>query len=149
MRSTISPFFLFLLFFLPAISFSGNGDSLLQKKNIITQFFSENQFEFPDSAAEINNSLVDFQNYIQRNHLGNSGLAYNEPYSEKLNNGDGFNYCKNNFQNYFYSRQNLKFYNTRSPHTDLLYIVGSKKEQDFKMTFSYNIKKNWNITADF
>ena len=142
--------FLFILQFIPNFCFSGNGDSLLLlKKSATTHFFTENQFEFNDSTSDISNSLVNFQNYLERNNLGNSGLAYNNLYANNSNDIGGFKYSRNNFQNYFYSHQSLKFYNTRTPYTDLFYIIGSKKEQDFKMTFSYNIKKNWNVTADF
>jgi hypothetical protein len=142
--------FCFLLLFTPNFSFSGNGDSLLRvKPNTATRYFTENQFEFLDSVNTISNTLTDFQNYIQRNNLGNIGLAFNNTYSNSENNFEGFKYSKNSYQNYFYSHQNLRFFNTRSPYTDLFYVVGSKKEQDFKMTFSYNIKKNWNVSADF
>ncbi|MGZ4056844.1 MAG: putative porin [Bacteroidia bacterium] len=149
MRRLIIKFFILLLFS-PYFSFSGNGDSLtLSKKNTTTQFFNENQFEFLDSTNTVNNSLLDFQNYLEKGYLGNIGLAYNSLHPDQANDLEGFKYSKNNFQNYFYSHQKLNFYNTRTPYTDLFYIIGSKKEQDFKMTFSYNVKKNWNITADF
>ena len=119
------------------------------KKSPTTQYFYENQFENSDSINYIDNSLTNFQNYLPRNHLGNSGLPYNSLFPPSVSGNAGFNYSKNNYSNYFFSPQKIKFYNTRTPYTDLFYIIGSKKEQIFKMTFSYNVKKNWNVTADF
>ena len=148
MRGSIIQLFILLLF--PLLSFSENGDSLLLlKKNTTTKFFTVTQFELTDSVSEVNNSITDFQNYLERNHLGNSGLPFNSLFSSPSSGSEIFNYSKNNYQNYFFSPEKLKYYNTRTPFTDLFYIIGSKKEQDFKMTFSYNVKKNWNVTADF
>ncbi|HEY0029300.1 MAG TPA: putative porin [Bacteroidia bacterium] len=147
-NAAIKFFFLFLIS--PFILLAGNGDSLeLPKKTGKTSFFTENQFGFADSAHFIDESLSGFQNYLGRNHLGNSGLAFNDLLLRDLNGKAEFNYFKNNYLPYFYTPKSLKFYDTHSPYTDLLYVIGSKKEQDFKMTFSYNVKKNWNITADF
>lgn len=143
-------FFLSLLF--PQFLFSQNNDSIqLLSQNATTRFFTQNQFESPDSATYIQNTLYDFQNYLHRNHLGNYGLPFNDlsfnpsPYPDYL----GFMYSKNNLQNYFFTPNKFKFYNTRTPYTDLFYVIGSKREQAFKMTFSYNVKKNWNLSADF
>lgn len=124
-------------------------DSLNLKKTPSTLFYYEHQFEFSDSVNYFDNSLNNFQNYLERGHLGNSGLPYNNLFSPVISNEPEFNYSKNNYSNYFSSPQNIKFFNTRTPFTDLFYVLGSKKEQIFKMTFSYNVKKNWNVTADF
>jgi hypothetical protein len=140
----------FLLLFLPQFLFSENNDSLKELKITPTiLFFSETQFESPDSVQSTDSTLTNFQNYLPKNHLGNSGLAYNDIIFQNSSNTIGFNYSKNNYQNYFFSPNKLKFYNTRTPYTDLFYLTGSKKEQIFKMTFSCNVKKNWNITTQF
>jgi len=141
-----------LLLFLPQFLFSQNNDSIKPfSENTTTYYFTENQFESPDSITYIQNKLTNFQNYLAKGYLGNNGLPYNDPYSNSGSQSDyfGFNYSKNNFINYFFIPQKLKFYNTRTPFTDLFYVIGSKKEQAFKLTFSYNVKKNWNMTADF
>jgi len=93
--------------------------------------------------------LYNFQNYLNRTHLGNNGLAFNSLHFQPTPRETGFNYFINNFENYFYTFKNLRFYNTRTPYTDLFYVMGNKREQLFRMTFSYNIKKNWNVTVDF
>ena len=149
MLSFARKLFLFLLF-IPHLLFSINNDSVkIVKKNTTTQFFNSNQFEYADSSAYIDLGLDNFQNYFPKNSIGNSGLPFNDLFYHPFANDIGFNYAKNNYANYFYSPQNLKFYNTRTPYTDLFYVAGTKLEQIFKMTFSYNVKKNWNITADF
>lgn len=138
---------LFLLF--THTVFAANNDSLkVPKKVFPLKYYTVNQFEYADSVSYLDNSLLDFQNYFPRNTLGNTGLAFND-FIYKTNTSFGFNYGKNNFENYFYTPSTLKFYNTRIPYTDLFAVFGAKKEQVFKMTLSYNIKKNWNITANF
>ena len=142
---------LFLLFlFLSHFCFSANNDSLkLVKPNGKVLIFTEKQFNFSDSVTYVDNTLDNFQNYLNRGHLGNSGLAFNNFSYSHFSNEIGFSYSENNFRNYFYTKENLRFYDTHTPYSDLFYVIGSKKEQDFKMTFSYNIKKNWNLTANF
>lgn len=138
--------------FTSSFMFSGNGDSLkLFRDNGITRNCSVLGFEYgEDSLRLIDNTLSGFQNYFERNNLGNVGLPINDfNYSNFTNPDIGFSYWKNNYRSYFYLPENLKFYNTRTPFTDLFYVAGSKKEGVFKMTFSYNIKKNWNLTIHF
>lgn len=143
-------FFLFVLSS-PLFLFSQTNDSIKNSvKRSTVRYFNQNQFEYDDSLSYIENSLYNFTKYLNRNNLGNNGLAFNDlTFSPSITDYIGFNYSKNNYSNYFLSPRNFRFYNTRTPFTDLFYVVGSKKEQLFKMTFSYNIKKNWNITADF
>jgi hypothetical protein len=139
-----------LLLFLPQFLFSTNNDSLKNSRdNTTIKFFNENQFEYVDSVNYIQNTLYNFQNYLHKSHLGNNGLPFNDYHLASSPADLGFNYSKNNFINYFYTPKNLKFYNTQTPYTDLFYVLGSKREQAFKMTFSYNVKKNWNVTVDF
>ncbi|MCW3084654.1 MAG: hypothetical protein JWP12_2020 [Bacteroidetes bacterium] len=150
MRILIKVIFLaFLLTFSLKVYSVNNDTTSLNKPKNTTKFFYTKQFEYQDSVNLIDNSLYDFQKYVSRNILGNNGLAIHDisynPFQPDL----GFNYCKNNYSAYFYNPHQLKFYNTRTPYTDLLYVMGTKGEQNFKMTFSYNVKKNWNITADF
>lgn len=141
---------LILFIFLYQISFSQNIDTLkIPQSQSRTLFFNSGQFESLDSFNFITNYLNNFQNYLSRTHLGNYGMAIQNIFSPVLIDHFGFQYNRNYFQDYSFTKKNLLFYNTRTPYTDLLYIIGSKKEQSFKMTFSYNVKKNWNVTANF
>jgi hypothetical protein len=137
---------IYLLIFSPAILLAQKTDSTLHTSST-THYFFENQFG-TDTLYTIDNSLKGFQDYISHNTIGNSGLPIHDQ-SCSLNTFPGFNYRKNNYRDYFYDPHTLKFWNTHVPYSDLLYITGSKKEQLFKMTFSYNVKDNWNLTADF
>jgi len=135
----------------PLFLVAQKGDTLkLFRDNGITNYCSANGFEYTaDSLTGVDNTLNHFQNYVERNNLGNVGLPINDLIYKSLQGGVAFNYAKNNYQSYFLTPQNLKFYTTRSPFTDLFYVAGSKKEGIFKMTFSYNVKKNWNVTLHF
>jgi hypothetical protein len=142
----------YLFFFLPIFLFSQNDSLkiLSNDKKPTVRYFNQNQFEYSDSVVYLENSLYDFSKYIPKNNLGNNGLPFTD-LIYPLSNIDylGFNYSKNNYKSYFFSPQNLKFYNTRTPFTDLFYVIGSKREQVFRVAFSYNVKKNWNLTANF
>src|ERR1035437_2467912 len=149
MLSSARKLFLLLLV-IPHFLFSEKNDSLkVVKIKTTTQYFNSNQFEYADSSTYINNTLDNFQNDISHTTIANSGLPFNDLFYHPMSNSLGFNDFKNNYQNYFYTPQNLKFYTTRVPFTDLFYVTGTKKEQIFKMTFSYNVKKNWNVSFDF
>lgn len=112
------------------------------------KYYTANQFEYSDSVCYLYNTLRSQQNYLPRNTFGNSGLAGNDfvyNYAFPF----GFNYSRNYYETNFYTPYTIYFYNTRIPYTDLFYVFGAQKEQFFKMTFSYNIKKNWNLSANF
>lgn len=141
---------LVVFIFLHHFSYSENADTI-KLPNLKSQikFFNSNQFENLDSIYFFENTITNFQNYLNRGLLGNSGMAIFDPRQQFLSYDLGFRYHKNYLQNYFYSKKNLLFYDTHTPYSDLFYVIGSKREQSFKVTFSYNIKKNWNLTANF
>ena len=142
---------LFSVFLLCTASLSGfnyDTDTTKNSESTLTKFYTLHQFEFADSVNSIDNSLYDFQKYISKNTLGNTGLAFHPLNYSPLPAQTGFRYYRNHYEGYYYLPQNLNFYNSRTPYTDLFYVIGTKKEQLFRMTFSYNVKKNWNITAN-
>jgi len=142
---------LLLLLFIPPSLFSQSNDSIhLFSENLTTRFFNENQFEYVDSSNNIQSSLYNFQNYIPKGNLGNYGLPFNDLYFRSGTDPEyvGFNYSKNNYSNYFFFPQKINYFNTHTPYTELFYIVGQKAEQNFKLVFSYNVKKNWNMTVN-
>ena len=142
----ILAFFLLLSTF----SFSENSDTLtFQKNKNSTIFYESPSFGNLDSINYIDLTLDNFQKTPNRNYLGNAGSADVGLFNDYSFSQLGFNYSKNYFENYFYTKQNLKFFQTLTPYTDLFYLAGSKREQQFKMTFSHNVKKNWNIAVNF
>lgn len=150
MRSVIKiiAFFLFLTFSEKVCALD-TDTTKTPSTSSITRYYTSRQFEYADSANYIDNSLYDFQRYLPKTYLGNTGQVIHDqtynPFLPEL----GFNYSKNNAASYFYTPRNLKFYNSRTPYTDLQYITGTQKEQLFKMAFSYNVTKNWNLTANY
>jgi hypothetical protein len=140
----------FLLILISTSSLLAENDtSKVAKASSTTKYFTLHQFNYSDSTSDIDNSLYEFHKYIPKNTLGNSGLPLTDLFYNPFQNQLGFTSLKNNYLPYFFIPEKLKFYNTRVPYTDLFYVIGTKKEQFFRMTFSYNQKKNWNITADF
>lgn len=141
----------FLLLLSPLFLFSQQNDSLKTvKRKSTVKYFNELQFE-NDSLNSIETTLYNFPQYLERNNLGNNGLAFNDITLHGISTNIsyvGFNYAKNNYRNYFFTPQNFKYFNSRAPFTELFYVVGSKREQLFKMAFSYNVKKKWNFTAN-
>lgn len=137
---------LLLFIFLNSQAFSQKDT--LSKKVSTTSFFNVSQFE-SDSSCYIDNTLHNFQNYIPEDHLGNSGLPFNKFAFSPIQGENASQYRPNNYQHYFINPNTIHFFNTRTPFSDLFYLTGSKKEQVFKMIFSYNLRKNWNISVDF
>ncbi len=125
------------------------NDSLDKNTSSITSFFYESEFLNENAYQLIQPNSIQSQNYLPRNTLGNVGLAINSLSYLPGFDAIGFNYGRNAYQPYFFKQQNLKYYTTRSPYTDLLYVMGSKKEQVFNGVFAYNIKPNWNVSAYF
>lgn len=135
----------FFTSFLSAVA----GDSVrITNKPLPLKYYTINQFEYSDSIRYLYNTLQSIQNYLPRNTFGNTGLAFND-FIYSHYSPFGFNYARNYYEGYFYTPQSIQFYNTRIPYTDLFYVFGTLREQFFKMTFSYNIKKNWNVSANF
>lgn len=147
MRIFISPVLL-IFQLIPFLLQAQNDSTKIISPPSITKYFDQHQFEYADSAFSIDNSLYNFHKYIPKNTLGNTGLPIHDLEYNPFSSSPGFNFYKNNFSDYFFSPRKLKFFNTRTPYTDLFYVAGTKKEQLFRMTFSYNLRKNWNITAD-
>ncbi|MBK7183459.1 MAG: hypothetical protein IPH89_11260 [Bacteroidetes bacterium] len=139
------------MFLISPICFFGNGekDTLTKSKNAINYFTSEN-FQNSDSLSALNTTLYSFQNYYNRFAIGNNGLPINSMIFYRMESNDlDFNYSKNSYSVYFNTPQKNKYYNVRSPYADILYVIGSKREQLFKMVFSYNVNSRLNFTFNF
>lgn len=50
---------------------------------------------------------------------------------------------------YTLNNEDVRFYRARSPFSSLYYVNGGEKEQVLKLIHTQNIKKNWNIGANF
>jgi hypothetical protein len=143
--------FITFLFLFSSIYIFGNGekDTLIKSKNAINYFTSDN-FQNSDSLYTLNTSLFSFQNYYNRYAIGNNGLPINSFVFHQMESRDlDFNYSSNSYSAYFNTPQKNKYYKVSSPYSDILYVIGSKREQLFKMVFSYNFNSRTNFTFNF
>ncbi len=79
--------------------------------------------------------------------LGNNGAA-SKPilYSPILK--AGFDEGQHSYDAYKWTINNVKFYKTTRPYTELGYILGSKSEQNIQFTHTQNVQQDWNIALD-
>lgn len=103
----------------------------------------------------IDTSIVGFQNFSPlfqpRNPTvgtGNLGLAATSLLFNPRKT-IGFDAGFHAFDYYYLDHEDVKFYKARSPFSSLYYVAGGEKEQLLKLIHSQNIKKNWNIGANY
>ncbi len=116
-------------------------------------------WKMKDDYTLIDTMVVDtitsgFQNYdpIYRNSfsnidLGNKGSAY---ITNLLSNKSSFNefIFINSLQNQFVQPEDIQYFNTKVPYTNLTYINAGpsrKSEENFTGFFTQNINKDWNL----
>ena len=86
-----------------------------------------------------------FHKYGLEWHNGNIGLSriflfYQYPKSDL-----GFRLGLNGFDNYFFSSEPLKIFQTKRPYTEVAIVLGSYKEQIARVLHSQNVNERWNI----
>ena len=138
------------LFFLihSAISYSQDEDSVRVVKKEV-RIYKEHQFNNGDTTFSVIDTLLNkYQVYTNRNNLGNNGLASVKQTMELLPE-IGFNYLIGNFNLYKYNNDDVNYYNTRTPYTEFFYLIGAKKEQEFRLIHTQNVNKNLNFAANF
>lgn len=140
---------LFIFFLICAtISYSQNKDTAQAVKKEV-RIYKESQFNNNDTTYSGIDTLLDgYQIYTNRNNLGNIGLA-SVKQTLGLPPDIGFNYAPNNYSFYKYNTDDIKYYNTKTPYTEVLLVMGAKKEQDFSFVHTQNVNKNLNFAATF
>lgn len=83
-----------------------------------------------------------------RIYLGNLGLATKSIAFQETTSW-GFDLGRHSFDPYLKQIDDLKFYRTLSPYTNLYYIWNRKKEQLFQFEFSQNIGPRFNYAVNF
>lgn len=87
------------------------------------------------------NFLQQSKNYYQ--DLGNMGTASRSVFFKPVNQlGKMLGY--NAFDLYYQPSNSIKYYDTKSPYTDMRYATGGNGDQILKFDFTRNIKPNWN-----
>lgn len=79
---------------------------------------------------------------------GNLGLAAMPMLFEPMK-SIGFNPGFHSLDYYAMTHDDVKYYQARTPFTSLYYATAGDAEQIFKVIHSQNVKKNWNIGANF
>ncbi len=80
--------------------------------------------------------------------LGNLGLAAMPLMFEPVKT-IGFDAGFKSLDYYTLTNDDVKFYQARTPFTNLYYVNGTEKEQVFSALHTQNIKKNWNVGASY
>ena len=109
-------------------------------------------FELSEVAEKIRHLYTDtliqglqqFQPYYMK---GGPASAYS-PLAFAENANLGFSTGLNFFNYFNFSVDSTKYYNSRTPYTDLKLIISSKKEQYFKLLHTQNITKGWNASLE-
>ncbi|MEI7724546.1 MAG: putative porin [Bacteroidota bacterium] len=81
--------------------------------------------------------------------LGNIGLEYRSLMPVLSPGNMGFDYGIHSFDQYLYQNDSVKYYKVFKTYTELTYVQGAKKEQNFHAIFSRNIYRSFNLGFDF
>ena len=88
-----------------------------------------------------------YQKSISNSFLGNVGLANRSNiYSDRV---DGDFIFINSYNNYLFKSNNIPYYNTKKPFTNISYKSGSKKEQILSLIHTQNINRYFNIAINY
>jgi hypothetical protein len=149
----------FLLLFLYSFSFENFSDSskvditLTDSVKISYPLNYTYSFSFSDSIEYLtwdDSSLTfihryAFHKYGLEWHNGNIGLSRNFLFYQYPKSDFGFRLGLNGFDNYFFSSEPLKFFQTKRPYTEVSVVLGSSKEQIARLLHSQNVNERWNI----
>jgi hypothetical protein len=135
-----------------------NIDSISKNRDStkVTYFYSN--FEKLGKLALIQNdtALDGFQNYdlLNKNDrffatLGNIGQNYRSLLPFSVSTKSGFDYGIHTFDEYLYKNDSIKYYKVFKTYTELSYVQGAKKEQNFRAVFSRNIYRSLNLGFNF
>ncbi len=119
-------------------------------KNFTFYHFSLNEF-YTDTFVPntIDTNLTNFFNYNQNlynyyNNLGNYGSA-----QQSLLASDtiltGLNYGFDNFNNYRFGFNTIRFRELSQPFATITYLNGAQQEEGLDVDLSQNIRENWNV----
>lgn len=142
-----------ILFFIPVISFANQEDSLKERSASDFSYCLANNI---DHYTIIDTSLSGFQMYqpvskewhSYNSYLGNTGAPYLplafDPYTPI-----GLDLGFHQFDPYIFKHEKTRYYNVKSPFTEVEYILGQKTEQVFNATHSQNATPFLNFTVAY
>ena len=139
-------YFITVFLFSSLILFAQKSDSTkVQEQSQVAEYFLEKDF-FPNNSSykSIDTLLYGIQKYIPNNFPYGLGLANRKvlfnPSSEI-----GFRSGFDDLDLFGYNRNEIKYYNTRTPYTEIFAVFGQKKEQYARLLHTQNITRQWNI----
>lgn len=132
--------FITILFFLPIFLFAS------EKRDSLPVYFYEDAV---NDTFFVDTTINNFQQYTIRNTIGNCGLAEFPLLLTPSPSALGFRYFTNYYYNYYIVYNNMKFYSTLKPYTDVSVYLGQKKEQIFKMIHTQNVNERFNFSIGF
>lgn len=152
----------FISFFLLIASFSSsafNADSVrkVYASNAVNYLLIDDLHSDTLSFRKIDTSANFFQNFNPiyanesddaRIYLGNLGTATKSLLLRESMSW-GFDFGRHSYDPYIKKIEDLKFYKTLSPYTNLYYVWNRKKEQLFNFTFSQNLSPRLNYAVNF
>jgi len=80
--------------------------------------------------------------------LGNPGLAYKNLLFNPLQ-SNGFNFGTRSFDAYLFTNENTEYYYLKEPFSELIYVLGPKKEQMIQAKFDTRISPSITLGANF
>ncbi len=142
-----SNLFIFVSLFIPVILFAQKKDSLKpHSRAAAVESFTEKEF-FPSHThyRSIDTSLNEVQKYFPGNFSFGLGLSDRTSiFSPSFE--IGFRSGLNELELFGFNRNEIKYFKTRTPYTEIFVLFGQKKEQFAKLLHTQNITKQWNIT---
>jgi len=146
-----------IVLFFHSVANSQECDTIIESKDTSNVYFYRHNL---DSLAlgrlhSYRMHITGVQNYDQIFNitpffasLGNPGLMYKDLLSKPLYD-NGFNFGIRSFDAYMFTRRNTEFYRLKEPFSELIYILGPKKEQMVGAKFHTKIFPTVTIGADF
>ncbi len=131
---------------------SQGGLDSLKKRNFLADSITISYRYFNDAKRyNLDSTIDDYKRGIWKPDyivLGNNG-APAKPILFTPNLKAGFDEGKHSLDLYQWTTDQVKFYKTTRPYTELAYVLGSKAEQDIQFTHTQNPKPNFNFAFDY
>ena len=122
----------------------------------VTYFYSNFEKLGNLVLTTIDTAIEGFQRYdpLLKNsmfyaQLGNIGQNYRSLTPFPGDSKSGFDYGIHSFDRYTHTNDSVKYYKVFKTYSELSYVQGAKKEQNFHAVFSRNIYRSLNLGFDF
>jgi len=131
---------------------AGGQDSLRRRTNAEDSITLRYYIIDSTRAYTLDSSILDFTGRfpIPATHiyLGNTGAATRSLLFERRGKA-GFDPGFHAFDVYKFAMEDVRFYNTTRPYTELGYMLASKAEQIIELLHTQNLKPHWNASARY